>query len=553
MTTDDRCVSIRCPWESEHTAGGDPTATCYFPAGTGGYEQGAFVCLHAHCASRTQADFLSAIGYATDGFESLGAYADARRELNTEARRLLEDLSPVSPLMRGEANPAPFPSDADSPLLSPDAERALLAFGITPGSDLVGAVGPDPEPLPPFERDLKTGWIKCVERNVVLACRRPDVIGCRLSYDTFTDALLVEARGLSRPFRDEDYTAIALALRGVAGRAAKGFGPGDVPREALRSAVAFVARESAVDSAVAWLRGLPVWDGTPRVARFCPDYLGTANTPYAAAVGLYWWTAHAGRVLDPGCQADMAVVLIADQGTGKTSTLRALVPDARMYVELNLLDRDEDLSRRMRGVLVGEMAELRGINSREMEGIKAWVSRREESWVPKYREFATTFPRRLVLVGTSNQEEFLADETGNRRWLPIHVGARQDIGAIERDRDQLWAEAMVLFEGGLLNDGEGVQWREAERLAKAEHEQFRLVDPWESAVRRWLEEGGLKADRPADREWITADEVLHEAIHVDLKYAKMSEQFRIGKILRTIGYRKAVRRVGGIQRKVWIG
>jgi hypothetical protein len=513
-------VYLACPFASAHTSGGDPTATCYFPAGTGSYEQGHFTCLHAHCSGKTDADFLSAIGYATDGFEVLAEAVPSRL---------------------GDA-------------WDPEARAALSALGVDLASDLMGAdpTGVAPEPLPPFERDLQTSWIRCVERNVILAVRRPDLCGVRVLYDAFTDALLAERGGVRRPFRDEDYTAIALALRGSLGSPAKGFGPGDIPKEVLRAAVAFVGRESAVDSAQAWLTGLPGWDGVPRVARFCEAYLGCPPSDYARAVSRYWWTAQAGRVLDPGCQADMAVVLIAGQGTGKTSTLRALVPEARQYVELNLMDRDEDLSRRMRGVLVGEMAELRGINSREMESIKAWISRREESWVPKYKEFATTFPRRCVLVGTSNQEEFLADETGNRRWLPIVVGARQDVDAIGRDRDQLWAEGRVLFESGALIDGAGVLWRDAEALARAEHEQFRLVDPWESAVRQWLCDGGLRADRPDEREYVTAEDILHEALRVENRQIKMAEYFRIGKILHAIGYRRVAKRIEGVVKKVWI-
>lgn len=534
---------VVCPWASAHTAGGDPTASCWLPAGTGDFEQGRYCCLHSHCQSYSQADFLSAIGYATDGFEFLGTRQDAQRALNGHARQLLDDLGTVSPLLRGPSDPHP---------ITPDDETALLAFGIAPGADLAGAPDDGPPPLPAFERDAQSGWIKCIERNVVLAVRRSDVCGMRVVYDGFTDALLVERDGVRRAFRDEDYTAIGLALRGAPGGVMKGFGPGDIPKEALRSAVAFVGRESAVDGAREWLTGLPAWDGVPRVARFCESYLGTDRTPYAEAVSRYWWTAHAGRVLDPGCQADMAVVLIAGQGTGKTSTLRAIVPEARQYVELNLMDRDEDLSRRMRGVLVGEMAELRGINSREMESIKAWISRREESWVPKYKEFATTFPRRLVLVGTSNQEEFLADETGNRRWLPITVGRRQDVEAIARDRDQLWAEGRLLFESGLLDDGAGVLWRDAERLARDEHHLFELHDPWEPAVRRWLDEGGLKADRPADREYILAEDVLHEALGVENRQLKMAEYFRVGKILHAIGYKRVVKRLPLGLRKVWV-
>ncbi len=84
----------------------------------------------------------------------------------------------------------------------------------------------------------------------------------------------------------------------------------------------------------------------------------------------------------------------------------------------------------MRGRLVAEIGELRGLNTKELESIKAFVTRTHENWIPKYREFATQFPRRLVFVGTTNEDEFLADKTGNRRWLPVEV-SKVDVKAIK--------------------------------------------------------------------------------------------------------------------------
>ncbi|EPP7154194.1 bifunctional DNA primase/polymerase, partial [Escherichia coli] len=62
---------IRCPFEDGHSSGGDPTSTVYFPAGTAGFEQGHFKCLHASCAHRDDGDFLNAIGIRNDDFEDL--------------------------------------------------------------------------------------------------------------------------------------------------------------------------------------------------------------------------------------------------------------------------------------------------------------------------------------------------------------------------------------------------------------------------------------------------------------------------------------------------
>ena len=64
-TERDGRLHIVCPFEAEHTAGGDKSATTYFPAFTGGFERGHFSCLHAHCANRSDGDFLSALGLSS--------------------------------------------------------------------------------------------------------------------------------------------------------------------------------------------------------------------------------------------------------------------------------------------------------------------------------------------------------------------------------------------------------------------------------------------------------------------------------------------------------
>lgn len=111
--------------------------------------------------------------------------------------------------------------------------------------------------------------------------------------------------------------------------------------------------------------------------------------------------------------------------------MEALSPDPAFFTEISFAEKDDDLARKMRGRLVAEIGELRGLNTKELESIKAFVTRTHENWIPKYREFATQFPRRLVFVGTTNEDEFLADKTGNRRWLPVEV-SKVDVKAIKR-------------------------------------------------------------------------------------------------------------------------
>jgi Virulence-associated protein E/Bifunctional DNA primase/polymerase, N-terminal len=392
-----------------------------------------------------------------------------------------------------------------------------------------------PAELPRFKRD-KHGAIEATVENATAAVRRGDFTGVDIRFDRFRDEIMfsVHGRGEWQTFGDPDYTRLRIQME------RRGFKP--VGRELIRDVVALVASENPFDSAQEWLAGLQ-WDGVPRVETFLETYFSAEDTAYIRGVSCYLWTAMAGRVMSPGCQADMTPVLIGTQGAGKTSAVKAMVPSAEHFVEVRLDKRDEDTARELRGKLVGEIGELRGLMSRDSEDIKAWISRTHEEWVPKYREFAVQFPRRLVFIGTTNRNEFLVDDTGNRRWLPVKVGA-VDVEAIRRDRMQLWAEARERFE--LL----GVEYHAAQELAGEAHDEHMVSDSWSDVVAHWLDaEDELSGEIPRARKFLRVADVLRDALGFDKKAIGRREESRVGAILRKLGFERKKVRDGG--RIVW--
>jgi hypothetical protein len=104
----------------------------------------------------------------------------------------------------------------------------------------------------------------------------------------------------------------------------------------------------------------------------------------------------------------------------------------------------------------------------------------------------------------------------------------------------------------------GVQYREAERLAGAEHEQYRITDSWEEVVREWLSEfddldaegdraGGRNGDRP-----LHSHEILVGALRMDPKGIKRGDEMRLGAVLAALGYERRVRSMKGRSAKVWV-
>ncbi len=403
----------------------------------------------------------------------------------------------------------------------------------------VKAGASEPLPLPKFKRD-KYGRIEAVIENVALACRRPDICGMDIRFDRFRDEIMFSAPGRAewQQFTDQDYSRLRITLeRG-------GFRP--IGRELVRDVVLLVATDNPFDSAQEWITGLE-WDGVPRVERFLTDYFGASDDDYIRSVSRYLWTALAGRVVSPGIKADMVPILVGAQGTGKSSAVAAIAPAHEFFTEVSFHEKEDDLSRKMRGRLIGEIGELRGLHTKELESIKAFITRTHENWVPKFREFAVQFPRRMVFIGTTNKDEFLADETGNRRWLPVRVD-QVNVDQIEQDRGQLWAEGKVLF------DRMGIDFREAEGLAEAVHEDHRMIDLWEDVVGKWLDEpDALTGEVPRARYFLRATDVLRGALRMDDKHIGRREEMRIGGVLRNLGYERKKVSDEGVKKWAFVG
>ncbi len=485
---------VECPWKTGHSMDSGETESAWLLAGTEGHAEGHFRCLHASCQGRTNTDFEHAVGYTAAGFEVVvgGAVHDQR--------------------------------DAPRPASDPVADYEATAR----------------LPLPGFIRDNQ-GRIEPVLTNVRRALEHAEAVGQHIRYDTFKGEMTVSDDGKAwRPMTDGDLVRMRIVMEDI------GFKP--VGREMMRDAVTLLGEERQVDTAQEWLTGLPAWDGVPRIARFYETCFGSPPGEYAQAVGRYTWTALAGRVMEPGCKVDMVPILVGEQGTGKTEGVIAMLPTEEAYVEIGFHEKDDDQSRKMRGALIVGLSELRGLNGKDAEAIRAWVTRRVEKWIPKFREQRISFPRRCLLIGDSNPDQFLNDETGERRWLPLEAPL-VDRARIVADRDEMWAEGLAAFRD------HGVEWQEAMRLAPVEHAKFKVSDSWSELIGRWLnEDADLAGDLPKDRPHLTMGEVATQAIGLSLRDINRGTEMRIGRILRGLDYKSIIKRVDGATKpaRVWV-
>ncbi len=384
--------------------------------------------------------------------------------------------------------------------------------------------------LPAFAR-IKSGEITPTKSNLVKAMARHDVCGFHVQFDTFRAETMLAESGSNgwRLLKDTDYVELCLHLE------RRGFQ--NISKDVIRDVVAYTAEAHSFDAAQHWLNDLK-WDGQPRIERFLAVYFTAEDTPYTRAVALYLWTALAGRVQVPGIKCDMAPVAVGEQGARKSSAVAALAPAEDFFATMDLSTSDDNMARLMRGKLVIELDELKGLSTRDADFIKSLMTRRFEEWVPKYREMTVRYMRRSVFIGTSNRDDFLGDETGNRRWLPFRCGMCDPRG-IARDRDQLWAEARDRF----MVDG--ILFEEAERLAEAEHAAFAEHDEWDAAISKWLHTPDFENRTPFGREFLTAGEVLRHALELPNAQHNRLHTSRVKKSLIRQGYTYGTPRING--------
>jgi hypothetical protein len=223
------------------------------------------------------------------------------------------------------------------------------------------------------------------------------------------------------------------------------------------------------------------WDGAPRLATLAAT-LCRAPTALDEAIVRCFVVQAVARVLDPGCKADCCFVLYGEQGTRKSSALRALA--GAFFSDGDLPDNARDQGQLLRLSWIHELGEIdRYLAARSQATVKATLSRGRDDYRPPYSRHPIRVDRTYVLTGTTNQRRFLTDPTGNRRYWIVEAPAAIDTAWITAHRDQLWAEAVVVFRR------EGYWWltREQEHASAGRNADYTETDALEELVAHALE------------------------------------------------------------------
>lgn len=312
-------------------------------------------------------------------------------------------------------------------------------------------------------------------------------------------------------------------------------------RENLEAAVLQVAHERPFHPVRDYLNEL-AWDGVERADFVADEILGLERTPYATAVLRKFLIGAVARALRPGCKVDTSTILVGPQGVGKSRFWQTLAGEGHFCdTPVTIGNRDSLLV--LHSSWVHEWAELETmLRARDAAAVKSFLSSGEDIFRAPYDRAARHYLRSCVIVGSTNQEQFLADETGNRRFWTLRVTRRIDVERLATWRDQLWAEAVHRFRAGeswWLDDDQ-------ERLLRRVQERHQFRDPWAEVVVPWA------TGEAANGRLVVASRALEEALRLPASQWTRAAEMRIASLLRASGFRSSKQLVRGRQTRCWV-
>lgn len=308
----------------------------------------------------------------------------------------------------------------------------------------------------------------------------------------------------------------------------------DAGTQNMHDAAVQLCLANRFDPVAQYLDGL-TWDNLPRIDRWVVAYLGAPPTRLNCEIGRLMLIAAVRRAREPGTKFDQIIVLEGTEGRGKSTAMEILAGAENFSDQHVLGTSDREQQEAVRGVWIHEIAELTGMRRTEVERIKQFASRKEDRARPAYGRARVDMKRRVVFVATTNNQNYLQSETGNRRFWPVET-SHIDLAGLGRDRDQLWAEAAVAEAQGVSIVLRSDLW---EAAGEAQRERLES-DPWEELV-------GRHVDKAPD---VSIHEVL-TGEHMKLGSSELSQAAmnRVARILLKFNFERYNLRVGG--RRQW--
>lgn len=294
------------------------------------------------------------------------------------------------------------------------------------------------------------------------------------------------------------------------------------------------------------------WDKKPRIDTLMIDYFGTKDNIYYREAIRKMLVGAVARVINPGCKFDLVLVIVGSQGTGKSTFIKKLAVDW-FSDTFTTYDGTRALEQ-LQGCWIVEMAELTNMKKTEVETVKHFLSKQEDTFRPAYGRTIETYPRQCVFFGTTNSKDFLRDPSGNRRFLPIDTNPKLTRKSVWDDLsreevNQIWAEAFHLFRKGekLILSSDAEKLAKLEQLSHSEHDERKgiieeylnrpLPEKWDKMdifERRSFLEDPLSPKGVFERDYVCLAEIWCECLQKNREDMDRYKTREINDILRSL-------------------
>ena len=124
--------------------------------------------------------------------------------------------------------------------------------------------------------------------------------------------------------------------------------------------------------------------------------------------------------IDDPFSLDIILVFQGKQGIGKTRFFEKLALHSKFFGEGICLDpRDKDSVIQATSKWISELGEIGSTMKKDMDSVKAFLTKSTDEYRTPYGKASLHYPRMTSFVGTVNDDQFLIDQTGNRRFVTI--------------------------------------------------------------------------------------------------------------------------------------
>jgi predicted P-loop ATPase len=226
-----------------------------------------------------------------------------------------------------------------------------------------------------------------------------------------------------------------------------GYGISNVSTRNITAAISIAANEHRYHPVKDYLLGCYAkWDGQKRADRLFIDYLGSPDNSYYREAAVLMCLGAVTRIFEPGHKFDFVVILEGAQGKKKSTFINILGHKWSHELDVNFEDTNR-LIESMKGGWILEIPELQGFSRAEVTSLKATLSKTHDRGRLAYQHNPKRFARQCIFVGSTNESEYLRDETGGRRFWPVEVRLKGDIDTdkLAEHIDQIWGEVVAMY------------------------------------------------------------------------------------------------------------